>query len=106
MTTSVYEKIKATDRLPTPNGVALELLRLADAENTTAATITPVVESDPAIASRLVRLANHSFGGQSRKITSVQQAVTLKSLVVRGSRRCCSRNGYDARTRIPAGGAL
>ena len=43
--TAIYKKIKATDRLPSPIGVALELLRLVDAEETTAATIAPVVES-------------------------------------------------------------
>lgn len=81
VTTAIYEKIKATDRLPSPTGVALELLRLADAEDTTAATITPVVESDPAIASRLIGMANSSVSGQSRKFVSVQQAVKYLGLL-------------------------
>jgi hypothetical protein len=45
MSRTTYEKIKATDRLPSPTGVALEILRLADDEDTTAVSIAPVVES-------------------------------------------------------------
>lgn len=76
----VYDRIKATDRLPSPSGVVLEIIRLADAEETTAELLAPVVESDPAIASRLIRLANAPVSGYARQVSSVRQAVMLLGL--------------------------
>jgi len=80
MTNSIYDELKATKRLPSPTGVALEILRLADAETTTPAQMAKVVESDPAIASRLLKLVNSSFSGLPRSVASVLQAVTLLGL--------------------------
>ena len=76
----VYDRFKATDRLPSPSGVVLEIIRLADAEETTAELLAPVVESDPAIASRLIRLANAPASGCARQVSSVRQAVMLLGL--------------------------
>lgn len=80
MTNSIFDELKATNRLPSPTGVALEILRLADAETTTPAQMARVVESDPAIASRLLKLVNSSFSGLPRSVASVLQAVTLLGL--------------------------
>ncbi|MGD2109028.1 MAG: HDOD domain-containing protein [Phycisphaerae bacterium] len=77
---SAYARIKATDRLPSPTGVVLEIIRLVDDEETTAGILAPVVESDPALASRLLRLANAPVSGCSRRVSSVQQAVALLGL--------------------------
>lgn len=80
MNNPIYDELKATNRLPSPTGVALEILRLADADTTTAAQMARVVESDPAIASRLLKLVNSSFSGMPRSVASVLQAVTLLGL--------------------------
>ena len=80
MNAEIFAKIKATGRLPSPTGVVLKLLQMADAADTTAASIAPFVESDPAIASRLVRLANSPVGGYSRSIASVRKAVAFLGL--------------------------
>ena len=51
----VYEEIKSSGVLPSPDGVALELVRLVEDDQSTIDQITAIVESDPAIAARKSR---------------------------------------------------
>lgn len=77
MGSRAYEKIKEAGTLPSPTGVALEILRLASDENATLEAMTAVVESDPALAARMLRVANSPFAGVARRIASVSVAVRL-----------------------------
>jgi two-component system, cell cycle response regulator len=77
MASPVYEKLKHTQQLPSPTGVALEILRLAGDEKTTLAAFSAVVESDPAIAGRLLKLVNSPFAGVARRVASVSGAVRM-----------------------------
>ena len=76
----VFERLKATTVLPSPVGVALEISRLADAEDTTIPQMAALVERDPAIASRLLKLVNSPAMGVSRRVASVSAAVSLIGL--------------------------
>ncbi len=53
-----YEQIKAHPELPSPTGVALAILDLAKSEDCDIHELGRVVESDPAIASRVLRYVN------------------------------------------------
>lgn len=77
MKNAVYEKIKNAGKLPSPSGVALELMRLVDDESSTLAQITATVEQDPALAARLLKLVNSPFYGASRTIAATSMAVNL-----------------------------
>jgi len=77
MASLAYQKFKEAHALPSPTGVALELLRLAGDENATIEAITTAVESDPAVSGRLLKLVNSPFAGVPRRITSVSLAVRL-----------------------------
>ena len=104
---AIYNKIKASEALPSPTGVALRILHLAQDENVSIEAITAAVESDPAIASRLVKLVNSPLAGTSRQIASVSRAVALLgvrtvtalalgfSLVANHRRGTCSSFDYD-----------
>ncbi len=72
-----YQKIKKSGKLPSPNGVALELLRLVDDPAMRMAQIAEAVAADPATASRLLQLVNSPLSGVSRTIASVSMAVKL-----------------------------
>ena len=80
MSRAVYEKMKKTCQLPSPTGVALEILRLADNEETTIDAITSAVESDPAISARMLKVVNSPLCGVSRTISSVSSAIRLLGL--------------------------
>ncbi len=77
MKNAAYQKIKNTGKLPSPSGVALKLMRLVDDEASTLTQITATVESDPALAARMIKLVNSSLYGASRTIASVSTAVNL-----------------------------
>lgn len=77
MASAVYEAIKASRDLPSPTGVALHILRLAQNEESTVEEIAAAVESDPAISSRLLKLVNAPLAGMPRQIASIQLAVAL-----------------------------
>lgn len=68
------EQLKISDQLPSPRGVALAVLELSRRENVTLGEIARVVQTDPALSSRLIKLAN--TGSQiARPVVSLQEAV-------------------------------
>lgn len=80
MRNPAYQKFRETLALPSPVGVALEILRLANDSKTTAQQISSVIKKDPAIASRLLKFANSPLAGLSRRIISVSEAAILLGL--------------------------
>ena len=77
MSNPAYQKLKDTHALPSPPAVVLEILRLTGNDNASLSSISEVVESDPALAARTLRLINSPFAGLSRRIGSVSVAVVL-----------------------------
>lgn len=77
MKRDAYELIRATERLPSPKGVALEILRLTEDPSTTVEALGVVIESDPALASKLLKIVNSPLAGMSRKISSLSRATVL-----------------------------
>ncbi len=77
MSNPAYQKLKDTHAFPSPPAVVLEILRLTGNDNASLSAISEVVESDPALAARTLRLINSPFAGLSRRIGSVSVAVVL-----------------------------
>ncbi len=81
------------DKLPTMPLVAAQMMELINAPETSAAALAKVVSKDPAVAARVLKIANSSFYSMSRQVTSLATAVvilgerTLKSLVLAASMR-------------------
>lgn len=65
---------QATDRLPSPNGVALAIMELWDKDNTSVPQMAKLVETDPALSGRLLRLANAAAHGV-RPVVSIREAI-------------------------------
>jgi HD-like signal output (HDOD) protein len=80
MNASAYVRIKASHQLPSPTGVALRILQLARNDDSTVEQIAVAVESDPAIASRLLKVVNSPLIGMPRQIASVRRAVALSGV--------------------------
>lgn len=59
----ILKAAKACHNLPSPRGVALELLRLVATESATAKDVARVVEKDPAISARILRAVNSPLAG-------------------------------------------
>jgi diguanylate cyclase (GGDEF)-like protein len=79
-----YAALKATGKLPSPKGVALSIIRLLQRDDFRIGDLVRLVQSDPAIAGRILYFANAAAFGRSRPIVSLQRAiVALGSFRVR-----------------------
>lgn len=79
MTGSILEKIRAAENLPSLPMVAVQVLRLSQSDASISGIAT-VIEKDPALASKILKVANSSLFGMPRQISSVQQAMVILGL--------------------------
>ena len=84
----MIENIKQLPALPT---IVNKLIRVVSSVETSAEDAASLIEKDPALTTKVLRLANSAFYGMPRSISSVSSAVvvlgfnTLKSLVLSAS---------------------
>lgn len=76
---SQVEQLKISDQLPSPRGVALAVLELSRRENVTLGEIARVVQTDPALSARLIKLAN-TGSRIARPVVSLQEAVVRQGI--------------------------
>lgn len=70
-----YAALKATGKLLSPKGVALAIIHLLQRDDYRVADLVQLVQSDPAIAGRVLYFANAAVFGRSRPIVSLQGAI-------------------------------
>ena len=75
------EQLKISGQLPSPKGVALAILELSQRENATLGEIARVVQTDPALSGRLIKLSN-TASHISRPVASIQEAVARQGMSV------------------------
>ena len=73
--TDAFQKIKESGKLPTPTSTAFKIFRLANNDNTNISDLTAAVETDPAIAARILKFANSAFYKSLHPVTSIQDAI-------------------------------
>ena len=84
--------LKACDIPPVPM-VALKVLKLIEDPDSTLEDLPRVIMGDPAMATRILKIANSAFYGSRRNIDTVSQAITIigfntvKSVVLAASTR-------------------
>jgi two-component system, cell cycle response regulator len=79
---AAFDELKAGDRLPSPKGVALQLMQLARRDDVTLSQIAQVVQGDPALSGRLLKLANSAASGANRPVVFVPEAVQRLGMTV------------------------
>lgn len=72
--------VRKMESLPVQQSAALRVLHLLDDENASSKTISDAVLADPALASRLLRMANSAYYGLSGRVSSLSFAVTVVGL--------------------------
>ena len=75
-----FEDLKASERLPSPSGVALEVMRLTQREDAGIPEICRALRADPALVGRLIKLANSVKTGTRRPVVAINDAVTRLGL--------------------------
>lgn len=69
------DHLRISGQLPSPKGVALAIMEISRRDDATLDEVARVVQSDPALASRLLRLANAAARAGGRPVASVNEAV-------------------------------
>jgi len=69
--------VKAVRNLPTPSPVLMKIESVLKEPNSNISQIADVIKLDPAITSKVLRLANSAYIGVSHKVTSLQNAIVL-----------------------------
>lgn len=77
---SKLEEIKVSGRLPSPKGAALQVIQLTQKDDVTNLEIARAIKSDPALASRIIKMANALVAYQTRPIASMVDAITVLGL--------------------------
>lgn len=74
----LHRIISKIDSLPPVPSVYAELSEITqDAENVSAAEITRVISQNPAIAAKILQIANSAYFGQQREVATVSNAVVV-----------------------------
>ena len=88
MTQNVAELVSSSCTLPPMPVVATRVMRELMSPETTADSLSNIIETDQALVTRILRIANSAFYGCARKVGSIRLAVvvlgfnTLKNLVI------------------------
>jgi diguanylate cyclase (GGDEF)-like protein len=77
---SVKSTIDSSIQIPTLPGIALKILNAVRDENSSFDALAKVVTSDPMIAAKVLKVANSSFYGLTRKVSSIKQAISILGL--------------------------
>lgn len=77
MNGTILERIRAGDNLPSLPTVAVEILRLMRDDNTGASALAAVIQQDPALTGRILKMVNSSLFGLAREVSSPTQAVNM-----------------------------
>jgi HD-like signal output (HDOD) protein len=107
MTTSFdLNELKNANRLPSPSGTALEIMRLLQSDNVLIKDVASLVKIDPALSARLIKFVNSANSTNQRNIMNVNDAIVMAgmgtvknfalslSLITKDSRHRCNGFAY------------
>lgn len=80
MSEGLLEKVRKANNLPSLPNVAVEILRLAKAEDVSVEELAAVIQTDPALTVKMLKVVNSTLFGIPRQISSVRQAVSMLGL--------------------------
>lgn len=75
-----FHELKAADRLPSPSGLALAIMRLVQKEDVTVKKLAELVKADPALTARILSFANSAAFGARRPVAAVHDAVLMMGM--------------------------
>jgi diguanylate cyclase (GGDEF)-like protein len=73
-------RFEALGTFPSPPGIAQEIIALAKSPDTTITSLTGCVSKDPALATKVLRMANSAFYAQRRRSQNLRQALLVIGL--------------------------
>ena len=76
MHTIVDQLLEDDVRLPSPPVIAVRILEIVKADDFSFRELASVIQSEPALLSRILRLANSGFYGLAKKVGTIETAVS------------------------------
>ncbi|NIV71693.1 HDOD domain-containing protein, partial [Candidatus Saccharibacteria bacterium] len=76
----VKQKLQSIDSIATLPNIANEILQLTRHRNTSLQQIASLIEKDPSITAKILKVANSPIWGYSGRIESVQRALVMLGL--------------------------
>src|SRR5215510_8873407 len=73
----VERLLKDDVRLPSPPAIAVRILDVVRRDNFSLAELAHVIQTDPALTSRILRVVNSGFYSLSRNVTNIETAVAV-----------------------------
>ena len=80
MIEELFTRLKKSNRLPSPPGVALRILELSRSDDSSMDDMAGAISSDPALAGRILRFVNSPTAGLGRRISTLDEAVNQMGL--------------------------
>lgn len=80
MNPKLAQRIRDCSALPTLPAIALQVLDLAQREDSDIAEIARVISSDPALSSKILRTVNSSFYSRSQAVSTISHALVILGL--------------------------
>jgi diguanylate cyclase (GGDEF)-like protein len=77
---SLQQRLQSCRTLPSIPVVVLEVLNLCEREDINIGEITRVLSRDPALAAKVLRMANSAFYGTRSQITTVDRAISIMGI--------------------------
>jgi HD-like signal output (HDOD) protein len=74
------KRIEGCTSFPTPPAIALKVIQLAQDPGVDLAVVANACSSDPAIAAKVLKIANSAFYGSRRKSANLRQALIILGL--------------------------
>ena len=82
---ALFDKFKSSGVLPSPKGPALAVVQMTQQDDVTNDQLAHVIQADPALVARLLKLANACRPTDRRPVLAVKEATTILGLnAVRG----------------------
>ncbi len=78
--TNLVETVTRAENLPSLPAVVADILRLSRSDDVSMEQLADIIQTDPALTARLLRLVNSSLFGLAHEVSSIQQAITLLGL--------------------------
>jgi len=75
--TKILDKLKLSGKLPTPKGIALEVITLTQRENVSNHDIVHIISADPALCVRVIKAANVLVASTTRPVVTISDAVSV-----------------------------
>ena len=80
MSATILERVQRGENLPSLPTVAVEILRLTRDQDASVDDLADLIQQDPALTARMLKVVNSSMFGIPREVCSVKQAVNLLGL--------------------------